>query len=91
MQERRGPPSSSSGGRKGFRFSAEIDEPLLRENTLRDDEGAIIHDDISSLDDSDGSDFDEDDVPETTKGDEPFVSFLLLILIKKAHSEGTLS
>ncbi|GMT06610.1 hypothetical protein PENTCL1PPCAC_28784, partial [Pristionchus entomophagus] len=66
MQERRGPPSQSSGGgggggKKGFRFSAEIDQPLLREKTLRDDEGAIIHDDISSLDDSDGSDYADDE------------------------------
>ncbi|GMT35692.1 hypothetical protein PFISCL1PPCAC_26989 [Pristionchus fissidentatus] len=38
-----------------YRLSAEIDEPLLRDKLLRNDEGAVIHDDISSLDDSDDS------------------------------------
>ncbi|GMR62453.1 hypothetical protein PMAYCL1PPCAC_32648 [Pristionchus mayeri] len=61
MVDRRVPPRA--------RFSAEIDEPLLKERTLRDDEGAIIHDDISSLDDSEGSDDVDDDQGEA-KDDE---------------------
>ncbi|KAF8355721.1 hypothetical protein PRIPAC_97344 [Pristionchus pacificus] len=71
LTERRGPSSASSGGRSKYRLSAEIDEPLLKERALRDDEGAIIHDDISSLDDSQASEFDDDEV-EKAVNDDPF-------------------
>lgn len=56
--------------------------PLFQKNDhsktvriCRDDEGAIIHDDISSLDDSQASEFDDDEV-EKAVNDDPFVSFI---------------
>lgn len=60
----------------------------------RDDEGAIIHDDISSLDDSQASEFDDDEV-EKAVNDDPFVSFYPLqyfifrhLKSKKFHGRG---